>query len=226
MRILSRNSLVCTLILLCPVFVGAQQALEAIDLQAETSSYDRQNGHLVFTRVNITQGGLSISAALAEATELQFDDSSWRFSGDVRIVLEEATIVADEALIEFAGHKLQSATLTGDPTTIESNQQEGEKRVEGRATRMEYDHVEKTLRLVGDAWVSEGQNEISGSSMLYDFDTETIIAGDPQQQSQDVRIIIKPPETDLEKRIEDRREQTSQDDADSGQDDDDSDTGE
>lgn len=195
MRISNLN-LFLVVILALPAQSWAQQSQEAIDIEAATSIYDRQNGRLEFTDVRITQGAMSIRADAAQADELQFDNASWRFTGDVRLTLDGNVIAADEATIEFAEHSLTKAAIAGMPATIQGRDPNSATPVNGRATRMEYDRVAGTIRLVGDAWISEGRNQISGSTLLYDINTETVIAGDPDSATQDVTIVIQPPDKD------------------------------
>ncbi|MEE8464126.1 MAG: hypothetical protein V3S53_05005, partial [Gammaproteobacteria bacterium] len=47
----------------------------------------------------------------------------------------------------------------------------------------------------GDAVLRSGISEISGNTLLYDFNAEQVVAGSPDDASQGVRITITPEET-------------------------------
>ena len=171
-----------------------QQLPEAIDLQAASSTYDRANGHLVFKDITIRQGELKISAQLAEATNLEFENAAWVFSGAVVISLEGTVISAEKAVVDFREHNLVRASITGHPATIRRESSEKDAAILGQADEMVYDRVAGTLRLRDNAIISAGNSEISGSSLLYDFSTEQVVAGSPDDDAPGVRIIITPPE--------------------------------
>ncbi|HHQ14914.1 MAG TPA: hypothetical protein ENK16_07775, partial [Chromatiales bacterium] len=54
-----------------------------INLDAESSEFDRLNNRLAFTKVHITQGPLDIQADAGSAARLDFEDTVWTFSGQV-----------------------------------------------------------------------------------------------------------------------------------------------
>lgn len=191
--------------------VVAQEPAKPIDLEAASSSYDRQNGHLVFTEIRITQGDLGISADTAEATELKFDNSAWKFSGNVILRIEGTIVKADLAIMDFFEHRLQRAKVTGDPATIESDALKRDDNVRGHAMEMDYDKEKGILSMTGDAWIGEGQSEISGSQLLYDFNAKHVIAGAPADETRGVRILISPPDKKADDQSSDQPADVEQD---------------
>ena len=49
-----------------------------------------------------------------------------------------------------------------------------------------------TVRLTGDAWLSDGTNEISGSTLVYDLNGQRVVANPDDQGDQRVRLTIQP----------------------------------
>ena len=49
------------------------------------------------------------------------------------------------------------------------------------------------MRLLKNAWLSDGQNEIRGESLKYNLLAQSIVAEAAEQNSQRVHIIITPP---------------------------------
>jgi len=172
--------------------LAAQTALP-INLDAASSEFDRRNNRLVFQRLHITQGALSITADVAEATRLDFENSHWVFKGNVVIDNQGARAFCDDAELAFLGHQLRTAMLRGSPARFEQ-QRPGGQRTEGRAGAIDYDVTAGIIRLSQNAWISDGANEVSGDRIAYDLRREYVTA-DSAGNGQ-VRMKINPPPRD------------------------------
>lgn len=161
-----------------------------ITVEAESSDFDYKNGVLVFTRVRITQGDARVEADRATATGLEFENSRWRFEGSVRINAEGGSLASDSATVRFVNNEIQSAEVTGSPATF--SQKRGEQRAEGRAQRIDYDLASGRVRLAGGAWLSDGSNDITGSTLVYSMREQRVVAEAGEQGGQPVRITINP----------------------------------
>lgn len=166
------------------------RALAPIDVEAESSDFDYRNGVLVFRKVRITQGDSRVEAERATATGLEFDNSRWQFEGSVLIHAQGGRLASDAATVHFADNEIASAEATGRPATFA--QTRGERRAEGRAERIDYDLGTGRVRLVGSAWLSDGRNEITGSTLVYSMRDERVLAEAGEQGGQPVRITINP----------------------------------
>jgi lipopolysaccharide export system protein LptA len=161
-----------------------------IDLDAESSAFDRRNNRLVFQRMQITQGALRIVADVAEATRLDFENSRWIFRGNVVIENKGARIVCDDAELQFIGHELRNARLNGAPARFEQ-QRPGSPPTQGRAKTIDYDVTGAMIRLSGDAWLSDSANEVQGERISYDLRREYVTADSGEDGR--VRMRINPP---------------------------------
>lgn len=157
-----------------------------ITVEARSSDFDYKNSVLVFNDVAIVQGAVRITAERAQASGLDFDDSGWEFSGSVRIKLIDGALASDTARVRFAKGEIQSATVTGVPATFE--QRHAAELAQGRANRIDYDLSRGTVELAGDAWLSDGRNEITGATLVYSTVTQRVIS------REQVVITIKPRE--------------------------------
>lgn len=146
-----------------------------IDLDAQSSEFDRRNNRLVFRGMHITQGALSIRADVAEAIRLDFENSRWQFRGNVEIINQGAKAWGDAAELTFLGHQLRSALLHGAPARFEQQGLNGQ-RTEGRADTMDYDVAGGMMRMSANAWISDGANEIAGERISYDLRRQYVIA--------------------------------------------------
>lgn len=180
------------LLLLLPLVAAAQgsRATLPISVEADSSDFDYKNGVLVFRRVRVTQGDASVQAALATATGLEFQNSEWRFEGSVRIAVEGGLLESDAATVRFRNNEIAFAEVTGDPAKFA--QQRGEQRAEGHAARIDYELTTGQVRLSGGAWLSDGRNEITGSTLVYDVAKERVVAEAGEQGGEPVRITIIP----------------------------------
>lgn len=169
-----------------------------IVLDATSSSLDRKTGTVVFRGLRITQGGLAIEADEARASGLNFEKSEWRFSGNVRITIDSATIEADTAEIKFEAHELVLAELRGNPAVFEDFSVTRDEPLSGGANRLYYDNIGRTLQMSDDTWFNEGPNEIKGCDLLYDFAQERVTFGS-LDCGERVQITIVPPTEDTDR---------------------------
>ncbi|MBM4221527.1 MAG: lipopolysaccharide transport periplasmic protein LptA, partial [Gammaproteobacteria bacterium] len=139
------------------------------------SELDRRNNRLVFRNLHITQGRLAISADEATADPADFEDSTWTFTGNVQI--EDAGLQAwcDTAEMTFSDNALLKTTLRGKPARFLQSRAGGSP-TEGRGELLEYDLGARTIRMTGSALLSDGSNEITGSSIAYDLGREVVTA--------------------------------------------------
>jgi len=165
---------------------AAQRDRLPIKVEALSSDFDYQNNVLVFNEISIAQGDILIKAQRAVASGLEFEDSSWEFSGGVTITTADAGLASDLARVRFSGGEVQSATVTGTPATFE--QRRKEQRTQGRANRIDYDMGRGTVELAGSAWLTDGRNEVEGATLVYSTETQRIISNQP------VIFTIKPNE--------------------------------
>lgn len=187
-------SLVCI-----PWLLTAQEDAQPlpINLDADSSSFDRKTGRMVFHGLRITQGGLAMEADEALASGIDFDNSEWRFSGNVRFTIDTATMEADTAEIKFEAHALLTAELRGNPAVFEDFSVTRDELLRGGANRLYYDHVTQTLQMSDGTWFNEGPNEIKGCDLLYDFTQERVTFGS-SDCAERVQITIVPPTDDTE----------------------------
>ncbi len=178
---------------LAPAFAIFPDSREPISLEAESSEFDASSELLVFRGVRITQGPFSISADRGEASELDFSASTWKFSGQVSIQGEGASILADSAELEFQDHRLRRTRADGAPATFQRQQSEDFRAISGDARTIEYDHAEQALILSGNARLLDGTNEVSGSRLIYRVAEGRVMAGSDEGGEQRVRITITPP---------------------------------
>lgn len=163
---------------------AADRSRLPIKVEAKASDFDYKNNVLVFDEITISQGEIRIVAKRAEASGLNFEDSRWQFSGAVQITMPDSAMASDTARVRFAGGEIQSATVTGAPATFE--QVRKDQQAHGRANRIDYDLGRGTVELAGDAWLSDGRNEITGATLVYSTGTQRVIS------DQQVVITIQP----------------------------------
>jgi lipopolysaccharide transport protein LptA len=171
----------------------AQQA-QSILLQAQSFEMDYKNNNMIYHKVRIAQGAMSVTADEAQATGLDFENSShWVFHGSVKIAMEGGQLSSDDADVTFAKKLLAKAIANGNPATFEQRIVKTGKVAHGRADTIDYDVTKGIVHLSKNAWVSDGDREIQGESLSYNVLTQTIRAESAEQGSQRVHIIITPP---------------------------------
>ncbi|MDB6083815.1 MAG: hypothetical protein JWN43_1696 [Gammaproteobacteria bacterium] len=185
------------LALATPAFAAAAPPQQAIALDAQSSELDLRNNNVVFRKVHIAQGAMTVTAdqgqATKQATGLNFDNSLWVFRGNVKITVNEGLLTSDDAEINFARKALAKAVVNGKPAAFEQRVAKTGKVAHGRAETIDYDAGKGVVLLSKNAWLSDGQTEIRGESLKYNVLAQSIVADSSEQGSQRVHIIITPP---------------------------------
>lgn len=177
--------------------VGLMKTLP-IDLDADSSEFDRKLNRLLFRGLKITQGPLQIEADEATASRLDFENTRWEFTGNVRIKNLDTLVYSDYADIDFQEHRIRHANMRGQPVRFVQQNIEKGTLTEGHAATMSYDVETGVISMSDDAWLSDGANEVSGDRISYDLIREYIIAD--ADESGQVRMKIIPPDTAGERR--------------------------
>ena len=165
-----------------------------INLEAASSDFDYRNNTLLFRRVRITQGTMEVEADEARANGLNFENSQWNLSGSVRIQMPDGHLNSGEADVTFRDNEISRAVIRGQPASFEQRLKDEQKLARGRAASIEYDVRAGTVRLSGDAWLTDGQNEIRGDTLIYDIGRQRIVGNPTGRDPGGVRITIKPGE--------------------------------
>jgi lipopolysaccharide export system protein LptA len=177
--------------------VAAVPVQQAIELDAQSSEIDMRNNNVLFRKVHIAQGPMTVSADLGQATKqatgLDFDNSLWTFRGNVKITMDTGQLTSDDAEINFAHKGLAKAVVNGKPAAFEQRVEKTGKVAHGRADSIDYDARLGLVRLLKNAWLSDGQTEIRGESLKYNVLAQSIVAEGAEQGSQRVHIVITPP---------------------------------
>lgn len=163
-----------------------------INLEAASSDFDYRNNTLLFRRVKITQGPLTVEAQEASATGLEFENSQWILKGQVRITMPDGKLASDSAAVSFKDNQIVSAQVLGTPAVFEQRLEKSGQLAKGHAGSIEYDVRNGTVRLSGDAWLSDGQSEIRGNTLVYDIGRQRVAANPGETEPGGVRITINP----------------------------------
>ncbi len=158
-----------------PLGVGGGNAT----LHWDAAQLDYQRGQVVLRDVQIQQGGTTIQAELAEASGLEFDDSTWTFSGNVRLHTPQGSLNADDATVRFLDSRVQTATVHGGPAVFAGEVGAGRTPARGHARAIDYDFASGEVRLNEDAWLSDGRNEINGARIVYNLAAQRVQAEGP-----------------------------------------------
>ena len=168
---------------------------QEIVLEAKPLEMDYRNNNAVLRDVVITQCGVRIQAGEARITGgLNFENSHWTISGDVRITAEGGNLSSDKAIVAFRNKLISAATITGAPAKFEQQRDDGTT-ARGHANTIDYETTSGTVSFNTNAFLSYGRNEISGQQLVYNIRSQTVqgqtrpgaATGDGR-----VRIVIQP----------------------------------
>jgi lipopolysaccharide transport protein LptA len=154
-----------------------QVGQQPINLDASKTEVDARTNTLLFTDVVISQAGMRVQAEHAQATGLNFANSRWTFEGKVRIDAEEhGNLRSDQATVDFKNNHIARATINGKPAEFEQKRTDTQKLACGHADQIVYDVNEGTVRLSDQAWLTDGETEISGALLVYNVRAQSMQA--------------------------------------------------
>jgi lipopolysaccharide transport protein LptA len=163
-----------------------------ISLDAESTDYDGKNSMLMFRGLRLTQGNIGVAADEGRATKLDFEDSVWRFSGNVVIDTENGHIECDTADLMFRNHQLQVASITGSPATFEIQRPETTETTYAEAGLLNYNFETGVVEFSENAIITEGGNQISSNYLIYNIAEQRISAHPAGDDGERVRIKYTP----------------------------------
>jgi lipopolysaccharide export system protein LptA len=175
---------------------AAKETAGPITLDAQSSELDLKNNVVFFRKPRITQGNNTVTADQGQASREalgKFDNSLWIFRGNVKITMEQGQLTADDAEVNFVKNLLSKAVANGKPAQFQQRIEKTGKLALGHADTIDYDASQGLVRLIKNAWLSDGQNEVRGEMLKYNVVAQTIVADAAEQGSQRVHIILTPP---------------------------------
>lgn len=157
--------------------------------------------------LGVLLAGLASGAALAEkadrnrptqieADSLRMDDVRKTAVYEGNVILSQGTLVmaADRIDVRQDEQGMTAGEATGRPVQFRQKMEGRDEYIEARASRIEYDARSETMKLIGNAYVSQGNDELRGGVIVYDLRSERYqaqgAAGDGKQGR--VRAMIRP----------------------------------
>jgi lipopolysaccharide export system protein LptA len=162
-----------------------------VQLNAASTDFDYRKGVYNFHKVQISQGQLSIEADEATANGTNIEDSQWNFHGNVHIVLPNGHLESNSATVAFKDSQITSAHIVGAPATFETRRTQPEQIVQGKSGTIDYEIKTGTVKLSDQASITDGQNQITGQTLVYDIARQRVIASSGESD-QGVSITINP----------------------------------
>ena len=179
-RLLVKTVRDCALALVIALAAGAQDSDAPLVFEFESATIDGQTNLIRAIRPTISQGDLRIVADELLATSIELDEASeWRFTGNVRLENGTAVIEADSAIFALADARLSRGEFVGAPVSFSDVGAATQTNITGRALKMSYDDVARTLRMTGDVRMQRNKTEMQGCDIIYDFEAEGIRSGSP-----------------------------------------------
>jgi lipopolysaccharide transport protein LptA len=179
---------------------AAQSSRAQLPINVEAASFEGNmpNNSVVYHDVIISQGDVRVQAAKASVVGgINYENSKWTLSGDVRINAGNGSLRSDEAIIYFANNLLTRATITGTPAQFEQQREGGAEPARGHANTIDYETSTGSVSLKNEAWLSDGCNEIRGEKLVYNIRSQSVqaqsVAAAPGSTGNGrIRITIQP----------------------------------
>ena len=137
-----------------------------------------------------------------ESDTLHVDDAKKTAVYEGNVVLTQGTLLmtADRLNVrqDENGFTSSEALGQGKPVFFRQKQEAKDEYIEGIGNRIEYDAVTDVVKLIGNARVRRGDEEVRGNLIVYDAKTETYRAVGTTKENGNgrVRAVIKPKQKD------------------------------
>lgn len=166
-----------------------------ISLDADSTDYDGKNSMIRFKGLRLSQGNIGIEADQGLASKLDFEDSVWRFTGNIKIDVENGHIECESADLRFSNHQLLLAEIEGVPATYELTRSDSGDTTYAEAGKLRYDLVKGTIAFSDNATITEGGNQISSAYLVYNIKEQRISAQSSGNGDEKVKITYTPRDT-------------------------------
>lgn len=193
------SSLAPALAATCSLLLGAaavaQDARRELPIVVDAKPVDINlgNNNARFKDIVISQGDVRIEAAEAQVEGgIDFKNSQWTISGNVRITVEGGKLTSDRAVISFIDKVISRATITGTPAEFEQQRPGSALPARGRAQTIDYEINSGDVSLRDGAWLSDGCNEIRGEKLVYNIRAQRVKGQAAPGGNDRVRIVVQP----------------------------------
>ncbi len=172
----------------------------SVNMKFGTVEFDSRNKTFVGSQPRIERDGIIIEAERAESTDLNFDDSTWTFTGKVMITTTTGHLRAAVATVRFLDNQLLKATIHGSAdgapgsagATFEQQIEGSATPASGQADTIEYDVPAGAVWLRDNAHITLEGKDIRAELLLYNVNEQKIVANPEKQDGEGVRITIDP----------------------------------
>lgn len=161
-------------------------------IDSETMAFDGKTSTIIYTGLQFSQGDISIEADEGRATSREQANSTWQFSGNVVIDLNNGHIKCDTANLKFKGNVLSVATVTGRPATFELLRDTASDVTYAEAGKLSYDVQKGVIEFSENATITESGNEITSNFLVYNVLERKINADSSGNGEDRVRIRYTP----------------------------------
>ncbi len=163
-----------------------------ITIDAESTGYLGDQSILTFDNLHLSQGDISISSDKGQASQLDFENSTWKFEGNVKVILKNGKIESSSAYLEFEKHQIKTAIISGNQAMIEFRREGGNSPTLAKANRIIYDFENDIVDFSGDVTIEEDGNQISSDYLVYNINNQTIQAQSSNKDNPQVKITYTP----------------------------------
>ena len=133
--------------------------------------------------VNITADSLEASEKTGKST----------YKGNVIIIQGSLTLKGETVNITHPNNQLTTVITNGNPATFKRYSQIDQAWIKGKAQKIHYNALDKTVLLTGDAMVEQpGQHVITGPRLFYNIDKQTLQAQRTDTENKRISVTLNP----------------------------------
>ena len=119
-------------------------------------------------------------------------DSGSGSSSTKTATVPDGKLASNSAQVTFRGNQIVRAIIKGSPASFEQKLKDKDQIARGKAETIDYDVQASTVKLVGQAWLTDGQNEARSSTLIYDIGQQRVVANPDEKDPGGVHFTIVP----------------------------------
>lgn len=163
-------SAILAALLLAPAPAAAPTSEDSII--ADTWKFERDGSWTLTGGVQINYStGIRITSQNARGVDKPGNVTEIDLSTDVHVEFRGAVLDADTAFVVIRDEQLVSVAVKGSQARFSHPRKDSGRRIEGRASAIDYDSATNEVRFTGTTYWTNGRFDVSSDVVIYDLET-------------------------------------------------------
>jgi lipopolysaccharide export system protein LptA len=170
-----------------------------VSIQAETWNFERDGSWTLTGGVQINYGtDIRITSLKARGVDKPGNLTEIDLSDTVHVEFRGAVLDADAAFVVVRNEQLVSVAVKGSQARFSHPRKDSDRRVEGRASAIEYNSTNNEVRFTGTTYWTDGRFDVNSDVVIYNLETGGFrgpLGGEVRRSGRGAAPDVPPPRT-------------------------------